>query len=281
MNIVNILDQIEKVETEVNGGINPRRAAMKSLLSFGKKAVVASVPLGLGSMFSTASAQTSSTDAMIASLQVVLAIKHFELALLNNGLNRTFTKPLSAADRTALTTIKDQESKHIAFLQKTITSAGKVPVAAKATYDFTGSGNYNDINVSSNTFLKIVQGIKDVSVRAIKGQAGVFVKAGPFLEAALAIHAVDARHSAKLRYMRLVNGYSTTNKPWVSERDQTENETIGKLVFIGEDNDKQGASTVTNINGQNVTHAQATEAFDEPLTKDQVASALAPFKVTF
>jgi hypothetical protein len=277
MNIVNILDNIEKIDTEVNDRLNPRRAAMKSMLSFGKKAAIASVPLGLGSMFSTASAQTPASDGQIASLQVVLAIKHFELALINNGINRPFTKPLSANDKVALTQIKDQETKHIAFLQKAITDAGKVPVAAKATYDFTGGNNYPDINNSSNTFLKVVQGIKDVSVRAMKGQVGVFLKAGTLLDAALAIHAVDARHSSKLRYMRLVAGYSSINKPWVSERDKTEAEAIGQYVFAGEDNDN-GA---TNINGQAVTHAQATEAFDEPLSKEEVATALAAFKVTF
>jgi hypothetical protein len=281
MNILNILDEIEKVDANVNSRLNPRREAMKDMFKFGKKVAVASVPLGLGSMFSTASAQTGASEAMIASLQIVLAIKHFELALLNNGLTKSFSKPLSTSDRDALTQIKDHESKHIAFLQKTITDAGKIPVVAKTNYDFTGNGNYNDINVSSSTFLKIVQGIKDVSVRAMKGQAVVFLKAGPFLDAALAIHAVDARDSAKLRYMRLVAGYSTINKPWVSERDKTESETIGKYVFAGEDNDKQGASTVTNINGLSVSHAQATEAFDEPLTKDDLAIALAPFKVTF
>jgi hypothetical protein len=280
MNIVNILDQIEKVDSKVIDGLNPRRAAMKGMLSFGKKAAIAAVPMGLGSIFS-ASAQAAAPDAVVASLQVVLAIKYFELALLNNGLSRSFTKPLSANDRTAITQIRDQEAKHIAVLQKTITAAGKVPVTAKASYDFTGAGNYPDINVSSNTFLKIAQGIKDVLVRATKGQAGVFLKQGAYLDAALAIHAVDARHSAKLRYMRLVAGYSTINKPWVSERDKTEAEAIGQYVFVGEDNDKQANVTITNINGQSVTHAQATEAFDEPLTKEQVATALAPFKVTF
>jgi hypothetical protein len=281
MNIVDILDQIENVDIDVNDRLNPRRAAMKGMLNFGKKAAIASVPFGLASMFSTASAQTPASDSVVASLQFVLALKHFEYALLTNGLSKIkFTAPNTTTDLVALNQIKDQETKHIAFLQAAIKAAGKTPVAAQSSYDFTGGGVYNDIFTSNKTFLKVVQGFKDTVIRATKGQAPSLVKQGDYLAAALAIHAVDARSSAKLRIMRLLNGYSPANKPWISERDQTENEAIGKDVFAGEDNDKQGTSTVTNINGQSVTHAQATEAFDEPLTIEQVRSGIAPFKIT-
>jgi hypothetical protein len=281
MNIVDILDHIEKLDTEVSDRLNPRRAAMKDMLNFGKKVAAAAVPLGLGSMFS-ASAQTPASDAVVASLQYVLALKHFEYALLTGGLAKiSFNAPNKATDLVALNQIKDQETKHIAFLRAAISAAGKTPVVAKTNYDFTAGGVYNDIFNSNKTFLKVVQGVKDTVIRAIKGQAPSLVKQGDYLAAALAIHAVDARSSSKLRMMRLLDGYSAANKPWISERDQTENEVIGKDVFAGEDNDKQGTSTVTNINGQSVTHAQATEAFDEPLSMADVAAGLAPFKVTF
>jgi hypothetical protein len=281
MNIVNLLEEIEKVETEGKDS-NTRRAAMKEMFSLSKKVAVAAVPLGLSSMFNTASAQTVASDPVVASFQFVLALKHFEYALLTAGIPKVkFTSANAANDVVALNQIKDQESKHIAFLQAAITAAGKTPVAAQTNYDFTAGNTYPDVFFSNRTFLKVVQGIKDTTIRAIKGQTPSLLQQGEFLAAALAIHAVDARASSKLRLMRLLDGYSAANKPWISERDQTENEVIGKDVFVGEDNVSQANGIVTNINGQSVTHAQATEAFDEPFTMAEVATALAPFKFTF
>lgn len=281
MNIVNILDKIEEVDNDVLiDRLNPRRAAMKEMFNFGKKAVVAAIPLGLGSMFNKASAQTGATDAVVAALQFVLALKHFESSLLIQGLARVnFNAKNAATDKVALTQIKDQQTKHIAALTAAITGANKVPVVAK-TYDFTAGGSYNDIFTSNRTFLKVFQGIKDTVIRATKGQAPTLFGTGAYLEAALAIHAVDARHSAKLRLIRLLDGYSNTNKPWLSELDQTEGENIGKDVFAGEDTVTQAGFDVTALTGSAVTHAQATEAFDEPLTMQAVLSALAPFKFT-
>lgn len=279
MNIVNILDQIEKVDNEVIDKLNPRRAAMKGMLSFGKKAAVAAVPFGLGSMFNTASAQTSASG-IVDALQFILALKHFESALITQGLLKVkYSSPNTAADLVALNTIKDQTNKHIAFLKSAITAAGATPVAAKAAtaYDYTGGGAYANAMSTTITFLKVLQGVKDATVRAIKGQAPALVKQGDTLAAALAMHAVDARHASKLRIMRLFNGYSSPIKPWTSERDLTENEAIGKDVFAGEDTTTQAGVDTSKISG--VTHAQATEAFDEPLTKAQVTAALAPFKI--
>jgi hypothetical protein len=281
MNIVNILDKIEEVDNDVLiDRLNPRRAAMKEMFNFGKKAAVAAIPLGLGSMFNKASAQTGASDTVVAALQFVLALKHFESSLLTQGLAKVnFNAKNAATDKVALNQIKDQQTKHIAALTQAITLAGKVPVVAK-TYDFTGSGTYTDIFSSNKTFLRVFQGIKDTVIRATKGQAPTLFGTGAYLEAALAIHAVDARHSAKLRLIRLFDGYSNANKPWLSELDQTENENIGKDVFAGEDNVTQASFDVTALTGSAVTHAQATEAFDEPLTMQAVLSALAPFKFT-
>jgi len=278
MNIVNILDQIEKVDNEVIDKLNPRRAAMKGMLSFGKKAAVAAVPFGLGSMFNTASAQTSAAG-IVDALQFILALKHFESALITQGLLKVkYSSPNTAADLVALNTIKEQTNKHVAFLQTAIKAAGATPVAAKPTaYDYTGGGAYDKALETTITFLKVLQGVKDATVRAIKGQAPALVKQGDTLAAALAMHAVDSRHAAKLRLMRLYNGYSKPIKPWTSERDLTESEPIGKDVFANEDATTQAGVDTSKISG--VTHAQATEAFDEPLTKAQITAALAPFKI--
>jgi len=45
MNIVNVLEEIEKVDGEIYERLNPRRAAMKSFLNMGKKISLAAMPL--------------------------------------------------------------------------------------------------------------------------------------------------------------------------------------------------------------------------------------------
>jgi hypothetical protein len=283
MNIVDILDHIEKVDTNGKDS-NTRRAAMKDMLSFSKKVAAAAVPLGLGSMFS-ASAQTVASDSVVASLQFILTIKNFEFALISTGLSKIkWISPNAATDVVALNQIKDQESKHIAFLQAAITAAGKVPVAAQTNYDFPGGGTNYDVFFSNKTFMKVVQIVKDATIRAIKGQVSTLMTQREFLAAALAIQAVDARASSRLRVMRLGDGYSPTNRPWVNMLDETSNPGSLQLdinIYVGEDNVTQAGGSVTNINGQSVTQAQASQAFDEPFTIEQAKTAFAPFKVTF
>ncbi len=273
MNILNIIDEIEKVDGAVTSESNPRRAAVKDFFSFGKKVAAAAVPLGLGSMF-TASAQTSSD--VTAALQYVLALKHAEVTLVTRGLASVkFDGPNAATDKQAIQMILEQDKLHVKFLETTI---GTSAVKAQTNYDFTANGVFKDVLTSDNTFFKVVQGIKDTTIRAIKGVAPSLVKQGDVLGAALSIHSVEARHSAKLRLIRLLDGYSAASKPWISQTDQTTG-AIGEANYAGEDNTTQGGKSVTGINGTSVSADQATEAFDEPLTKAQVLAALGPFKI--
>ncbi len=273
MNILNIIDEIEKVDGAVSSESNPRRAAVKDFFSFGKKVAAAAVPLGLGSMF-TASAQTSSD--VTAALQYVLALKHAEVALVTRGLTSVkFDGPNAATDKQAIQMILEQDKLHVKFLETTI---GTSAVKAQTNYDFTANGIFNDVLHSDNTFFKVVQGVKDTTIRAIKGVAPALVKQGDVLGAALSIHSVESRHSAKLRLIRFLDGYSDDSKPWISQTDQTTG-AIGEANYAGEDNTMQGGKSVTGINGTSVSADQATEAFDEPLTKAQVIAALGPFKI--
>jgi hypothetical protein len=273
MNILNIIDEIEKVDGAATDAANPRRAAVKDFFSFGKKVAAAAVPLGLGSMF-TASAQTSSE--VTAVLQYVLALKHAQVALVTRCLTTViFDGPNGATDRQAIQMILDQDMLHVKFLQ---TAIGTAAVKPQTDYDFTAKGLFNDIFKSDNTFFKVLQGIKDTTIRAIKGGAPSLLKQGDVLNAALSIHSVESRHSAKLRLMRLLDGYSPASKPWISQNDQTTG-AIGEANYSGENNVIQNGKSVTGINGTSVTADQATEAFDEPLTKAQVSAALAGFNI--
>ena len=80
--------------------------------------------------------------------------------------------------------------------------------------------------------------------------------------------------------MRLLNGHSTTIKPWISGNDNTTG-TPTAGVYAGEENVMQAGLPITAINGTGVTAAAASESFDEPLTADQVTQIVRPFGVTF
>ncbi|OYX95274.1 MAG: dessication-associated protein, partial [Sphingobacteriia bacterium 35-40-5] len=54
MNILNILEEIEKTDAEVYERISPRRKAMAQFYGFGKKVALASIPFALGTMFKKA-----------------------------------------------------------------------------------------------------------------------------------------------------------------------------------------------------------------------------------
>jgi hypothetical protein len=90
------------------------------------------------------------------------------------------------------------------------------PVAAKSSYDFTAGGTFPTVFSSYPTFLAVAQVLEDTGVRAYKGRAGELVGQKVFLTAALGIHAVEARHAAKIRFMRRMNGQAPNMKPWIT-----------------------------------------------------------------
>jgi len=278
MNILNILEEIEKTDAEVYERISPRRKAMAQFYGFGKKVALASIPLALGTMFKKAYAQTASTE-VEAVLQFALTLEYLEAEFYTKGVAAAGLVPAGAA-LGAITTIRDHENQHVAFLKTALTSLGKTPVS-KPTFDFSagnGSNNGPFANVFSNydTFLAVAQTFEDTGVRAYKGQAGALIGSGGVLTAALNIHSVEARHAAHIRQMRKARGANV--KPWITGQDTG----IGAIVqasYAGEELESQAGIKITGINGQMISVAAATEAFDEPLTKAQILAIVDPFIV--
>lgn len=286
MKIVNILDEIEKVDPEIYERLSPRRKAMQQFFSVGSKVAIAAVPFGLGSMFNKAYGQ-SVPAGVIAVLQYALTLEHFEARFYTDGYNMA---PIPAADKPAIQMIRDSEAKHVTFLQQVITGAGATPVAAKANYDFSaggtpgpmpGNGPFKTVFTDYAIFLAVAQVLEDTGVRAYKGRAGELKGQKVYLTAALGIHAVEARHAAKIRYMRRVSGQAPTNKAYITGGNDT-----GIAAVNGnyggstpENNVMQAGITITGINGQAISANAATEAFDEPLTATEVLALVAPFGV--
>ncbi len=278
MNILNILEEIEKTDAEIYERISPRRKAMAQFYGFGKKVALASIPFALGTMFKKAYAQTASTE-VEAVLQFALTLEYLEAEFYTKGVAAAGLVPAGAA-LGAITTIRDHENQHVAFLKTALTSLGKTPVS-KPTFDFSAGNGSNTgpfANVFSNydTFLAVAQTFEDTGVRAYKGQAPALIGSGGVLTAALNIHSVEARHASHIRQMRKARGANI--KPWITGQDTG----IGAIVqasYAGEELETQAGIIITGINGQMISVAAATEAFDEPLTKAQILAIVDPFIV--
>jgi hypothetical protein len=292
MNIVNILEEIEKVDGDIYERISPRRKAMKEFFGLGSKVAAAAMPFALGSIFNKAYGQTV-PPAVIQVLQYALTLEHFEAAFYVQGFNAAGLIP--TADRAAIQIIRDSETKHVDFLKKVLTSIMQTPVAAKASYDFTagtgtsagaGNGPFKPVFTDYATFLAVAQVLEDTGVRAYKGRAGELVGQPVFLTAALGIHAVEARHAAKIRYMRRMNASSAIPglKPWITGANDS-----GVAAAAGnyggatpESNVNQASVIITDLNGVGgkISMNAATEAFDEPLTATEVLALVSAFGVS-
>ena len=280
MNIVDILSEIEKVDGEVYERFSPRRAAMKQFFNVSKKITLASIPLAIGSMFTKAYGQNALPSAVKDVLQFALTLEHFEAAYYTQALKASggAAFPSTAqgiSDKAAITIISGHENSHVNFLKGVI---GADAVAPKPSYDWTASGNFPNPFAPGNygIFLAVAQALEDTGVRAYKGQAPALLGQGAYLTAALNIHSVEARHAAKIRYMRAQNG--VVIKPWITGGNDS-GVPNAAAVYAGEENTTQADINIIGINGTGVTSAAASESFDEPLTTAQVVNIVKLFGV--
>ena len=106
------------------------------------------------------------------------------------------------------------------------------------------------------------------------------------LQAALQIHSVEARHAARIRRIRAMmgapvnlSGTITLDNSGISGLPSAGQQVIA-MIYAGEANTMQAGVDVTMFaNGFGGMEA-ASEAFDEPLTYDQVIAIVTPFLVS-
>ena len=278
MNILNILDEIEKVDGEVYERLNPRRKAMKDFFNFGSKVAAASLPFAIGSMFKTAYGQTTASVEQV--FQYALTLEYLEAEFYAKGIAAAGLIP-AGASLAAITIVRDHENLHVAFLRTALQSLGKTPVA-KPTFDFSagkgsGRGPFATVFTNYDIFLAVAQVFEDTGVRAYKGQAPNLLRQGALLTAALNIHSVEGRHAAKIRQMRKERGANV--KPWITGKDNAIGLAVVQPSYDGEELDTQAGVKITGINGQAISFNAATESFDEPLTMGQVLGIVDPFIV--
>ncbi|HEY5462580.1 MAG TPA: ferritin-like domain-containing protein [Hanamia sp.] len=281
MNLQNIISEIEKTDPEVYERLDTRRNAMRSFAKTSGRIALASIPFALGSMFQKAySSPASPKDIIIDTLNFALTLEYLES---NFYIQAVASGIIPAGDAyNSLTTIRNHENEHVNFLSTAITAAGGTPVSfTAASFDFTAKGTFPGVFTDYGTLLAVAQTFEDTGVRAYKGQAPNLITNNTYLTAALQIHSVEARHAAHLREMRqaanLLIPAGIIVKPWITLNQSGIASTAVQASYDGEDNVVQAGITITNIGGQQISADAASEAFDEPLTKDQVTAIVTPF----
>jgi len=276
MNIYNILTQLEHVDTEIHERMSPRRAAIKKMNSFGAKIAFTTLPLAVVSLFKKAYGQTIPQQ-IIDVLNFALTLEYLEAEFYTMALNSSGLISDSGA-RGAITVIKTHEDEHVAFLKAALGNKA----VGKPTFDFTAGGAFSDIFSNYDTFLAVANAFEDTGVRAYKGQAGNLMENDDILRYALNIHSVEARHASHIRQMRRARGGAAANlKPWITGANDTGVSAVDP-VYAGEDNKVQAGADITSLNGVSgkISIHAATEAFDEPLSKDAVLQIASLFIVS-
>lgn len=244
--------------TTIFGALDPelmervsRRAAVTQSGKMAGALAIASMPVAFGLLAKRAFAQGTALPAEILNvLNFALTLEYLEDDFYRGGLDAGVI-PSEALP--IFQTISIHETAHVALLTGAITSGGGTPVA-KPTFDFTAGGVLPDPFDPANyaIFQALSQAFEDTGVRAYKGQAGALISNDAILTTALQIHSVEARHASAVRRLRGQKGWITGN--------ETDLPAAAAAVYAGEEA------------GAGVTTAASAEAFDEPLTMDQVLS---------
>jgi hypothetical protein len=283
MNVRHIFNEIEKIDPEVYDRLDTRRSAMSQFAGLAGKLVLASIPVALGGMFKKAYGQ--STTGLFGILNYALTLEFLEAkfySMANAAITAGTLMVPSDAAKGAIKKIGDDETAHVNFLKKAIADAGGTPVTEPA-FDFTAGGAFANVFSDYALFLAVAQTFEDTGVRAYKGQAAEpeLMANNDVLTAALNIHSVEARHASHIRQMRKANGglvpAGVNVKPWITGKQSGIASSAVQASYDGEELTTQATINIVNINEAAISADAASEAFDEPLSKQQVLDIVSPF----
>jgi hypothetical protein len=249
MKVTTIFDGLD---AELVDRVVSRRGAVARSGKMAGALAIASMPVAFGLLAKRAFAQGGLPQGIIDVLNFALTLEYLEDEFYRMGLAAGGLIP--AGDLPIFQQISKHETAHVALLQSVLGASALV----KPAFDFTAGGSFDPFNVYA-TFQALSQGFEDTGVRAYKGQATALMADNTVLTTALRIHSVEARHASEVRRLRGQKGWITGN--------QTDVPAL-QAIYNGEE----------AANGT-ATSAAAAEAFDEPLTKDQVLAIADPFIV--
>ncbi|MEP0547747.1 MAG: ferritin-like domain-containing protein [Rhodothermales bacterium] len=258
-------DLLSDVLTEEASLENTRRAALRSLGKVGLGLAFASAP---ATLFASAARAQSNPRTVSDVLLFALTLEYLERNFYNTALD---SKTLSMPDdvRAFYEIVADHESDHVDFLIAQIAGDQNPapPDPPVPDFDFTAGGTLDPFN-DYPTFLLLSQAFEDTGVRAYKGQVPFLIDASAVLTAALGIHSVEARHASKVRRLRGSQGwipFDESPAPAVAAVYAGMNQTVKYNIDV---------PAVSGIGAE-----QVTEAWDEPLTTEEVLNIVAPFIV--
>lgn len=265
MNFIKILDILSNDQLLTEKG--SRRDSFQQFKNVGKSVAMASIPFALAATsgktraataaMASATMMTSSTDV----LKFALTLEYLEREFYQMGLDSGVIPP---EDQIVFSTISRHEDVHVEFL---LAALGLQEGDLKPEFDFTGGPGGLSLDPFNDypTFMALAQGFEDTGVRAYKGQAGALANDNDLLTYALQIHSVEARHASQVRRMRGKRGWIT--------KSQNDLPSAFAPIYGGatpESNTVQGGVDLSGLFGSLGGDDAVTEAFDEPLTMDEV-----------
>ena len=253
MNIFKIIDEIQKVDGDAVERIE--HATRRSFMTkFSRSLSAAAIPTVFATVVNKAYAQSAQA---VDVLNYALTLEYLEDEFYKKGNAASGLIP--ATYQNVFRQIGKHETQHVNFLK----GALGTKAVGKPTFDFSAKGAFPNPFGNFDTFVFLSHAFEDTGVRAYKGQAGNLINDPAILEAALQIHSIEARHAAKARAILSTIRNAPNIKPWI-----TLSEGSPAPVYAGENNTTQGGVDITGIAGK--SREAITEAFDEPLTKEQV-----------
>lgn len=240
------------LDPELISRVESRRSAVSRSGKMAGALAIASMPVAFGLLAKRAFAQGGLPQGIIDVLNFALTLEELEnefyvMGLASGGLIPGAALPIFQQ-------IGKHETAHVALLRSVLGASA----VAKPTFDFTAGGTLDPFN-DYPTFQLLSQAFEDTGVRAYKGQAAALMSDNTILTTALRIHSVEARHASEVRRLRGQKGWITGNA--------ADNTAIA-ATYAGEE----------ATNGLPSSNA-VTEAFDEPLTMDQVNAIAGMFIV--
>jgi hypothetical protein len=258
-----------------------RREAIRGGGAWGAGLALASIPVMMATLTKKVFAQGAGLPAPAENVfNFALLLEYLEADFYNQGL-ASGVIPSNA--QAVFQQIAQHENAHVAFL-KAVLGSRAIP---EPVFDFTVGGAFAPFQ-DYDTFLLLSQAFEDTGVRAYKGQAPPLYElneppnptAALLLTSALRIHSVEARHAAEVRRLRGLESWIPFNQPGAPAAVQA--------VYAGEQNTVHAGLDALQLPTlqpflmdsaplTGVTPEQVTEAFDEPLTAQQVFAIVNPF----
>lgn len=271
---------------------------------------LASVPVAIAALSRNAFGQSTPADVTAVlnfALMLEIVENEFYKAVLgtsaSSAQNSAFATVRTAAAAVpgavvTLQHIQKHEQQHVAFLLAN--GATNLLNLTATSFDFTGNrsaaggGPFAAAGTNLPFLLAVAQGAEDTGVRAYKGQAGTLQSNSVVLEAALRIHAVEARHAAKIRRLRRATGAPAQVRyagyiqgTGISAAGVSNLTSVSaavtatfEAIYASDGNTTHGGvnvATLANIPADIDLASAATMAFDEPLTKAAVIAIVQPF----